>query len=48
MREFDALLRELIELERAAPELQTPDSPTQRVGAGLGRFAPYRARASDA
>ena len=29
---FDALLRELIELETAHPELVTPDSPTQRVG----------------
>ncbi len=40
--EFDALLRELVELERANPELQTPDSPTQRVGATASqRFAPY-------
>src|SRR5688500_583713 len=31
-REFDKLLAELIELERANPELITPDSPTQRVG----------------
>jgi len=31
-REFDRLLQELIELERANPELVTPDSPTQRVG----------------
>jgi DNA ligase (NAD+) len=31
--EFDALMRELIELERQHPELVTPDSPTQRVGA---------------
>ena len=30
--EFDALLRELRELEAAHPELQDPDSPTQRVG----------------
>ena len=30
--EFDALVRELIELETAYPELLTPDSPTQRVG----------------
>lgn len=30
--EFDALLRELAELEREHPELVTPDSPTQRVG----------------
>jgi DNA ligase (NAD+) len=40
--EYDALMRELIELERAHPELQTPDSPTQRVGtAPLERFAPF-------
>ena len=40
--EFDALLRELVEIEREHPELQTPDSPTQRVGApALQRFAPY-------
>ncbi len=31
--EYDALLRELMELERRHPELVTPDSPTQRVGA---------------
>jgi DNA ligase (NAD+) len=30
--EYDALYRELVELEEAHPELQTPDSPTQRVG----------------
>ena len=30
--EFDALLGELIVLERTHPELKTPDSPTQRVG----------------
>ena len=29
---YDALLRELRELEAAHPELVTPDSPTQRVG----------------
>jgi len=40
--EFDALLRELVELERKHPELQTPDSPTQRVGAVASqRFARY-------
>jgi DNA ligase (NAD+) len=32
-REYDALFRELQELERAHPELRTPDSPTMRVGA---------------
>jgi len=31
--EYDRLLRELDELEAAHPELLTPDSPTQRVGA---------------
>jgi DNA ligase (NAD+) len=40
--EFDALLRELIELENAHPELRTPDSPTQRVGAVASeRFAAF-------
>lgn len=40
--EFDALLRELAGLENAHPELRTPDSPTQRVGAAASeRFAPY-------
>ena len=31
--EFDRLWDELLELEREHPELQSPDSPTQRVGA---------------
>jgi DNA ligase (NAD+) len=31
--QYDAFLRELDELEAAHPELLTPDSPTQRVGA---------------
>lgn len=31
-REYDALFQELVELERAFPELRTIDSPTQRVG----------------
>ncbi len=30
--EYDALFRELVELETQFPELVTPDSPTQRVG----------------
>jgi len=30
--EFDALYRELVELETQHPDLVTPDSPTQRVG----------------
>lgn len=31
-QQFDALLRELQDIEEAHPELRTPDSPTQRVG----------------
>jgi DNA ligase (NAD+) len=31
-QEYDALLRELADLEEQHPELRTPDSPTQRVG----------------
>jgi DNA ligase (NAD+) len=31
--EYDRLFRELVELEQQFPELVTPDSPTQRVGA---------------
>src|SRR5207248_11608650 len=31
--EYDRLFRELEELEKAHPELATPDSPTRRVGA---------------
>ena len=31
--EYDRLFRELVELEAAHPELVTPDSPTQQVGA---------------
>src|SRR5687767_3714681 len=31
--EYDRKFRELLELERSHPELRTPDSPTQRVGA---------------
>lgn len=34
--EYDRLYRELKELERAHPELRTPDSPTLRVGAEVG------------
>ena len=38
--EYDRLMRELRELETAHPELVTPDSPTQRVGAEpLAAFA---------
>ena len=39
--EYDKLFRELLELERQYPELVTPDSPTQRVGAPPAEeFAP--------
>jgi DNA ligase (NAD+) len=31
--EYDRLFRDLVQLEEAHPELVTPDSPTQRVGA---------------
>src|SRR5690348_8807501 len=31
--EYDRMFRELQELEAQHPELRTPDSPTQRVGA---------------
>jgi DNA ligase (NAD+) len=31
--EYDALMRELQQLEAEHPDLVTPDSPTQRVGA---------------
>lgn len=34
-QEFDALLEELVALERAFPELITADSPTQRVGGAV-------------
>jgi len=38
--EYDELFRRLQELERLFPELQTPDSPTQKVGAPpLEKFA---------
>jgi DNA ligase (NAD+) len=38
---YDALMRELTELEAKHPELVTPESPTQRVGsAPSSRFAP--------
>lgn len=39
--EYDKLFRELLELEQKYPELVTPDSPTQRVGAPPAEeFAP--------
>jgi DNA ligase (NAD+) len=34
-QEYDKLMRELIDLEAANPELRTPDSPTQRLGEEL-------------
>ncbi|MFD1811250.1 NAD-dependent DNA ligase LigA [Rhodococcus gannanensis] len=33
--EFDALLRQLTDLEERRPDLRTPDSPTQLVGGGF-------------
>ncbi len=40
---YDALVRELQAIEQAHPELITPDSPTQRVGAPPSeQFAPVR------
>lgn len=43
--EYDQLMRELIRLEAEYPELQTPDSPTQRVGgAPLAVFKSVRHR----
>jgi DNA ligase (NAD+) len=39
--EYDGLMRELRELEERHPELRTPDSPTQKVGAMISTdFAP--------
>jgi DNA ligase (NAD+) len=40
--EYDALFRELVELERAHPELWSPDSPTQRVGSPPVKEFPSR------
>ncbi len=41
--QWDALYRELVDLERRYPDLRTPDSPTQRVGAAPSpSFAKYR------
>ncbi len=43
--EYDALVRELRQLEAEFPELITPDSPTQRVGGRpAGLFAPVQHR----
>ncbi|WP_429885413.1 NAD-dependent DNA ligase LigA [Geoalkalibacter halelectricus] len=39
--DYDGLLRELLEIERTFPELATPESPSQRVGAKpLEKFTP--------
>jgi len=41
-QEYDALLRELLDLEQAHPEVWSADSPTQRVGgAPAAGFPPY-------
>ncbi len=41
--EYDALFRELLDLEHTHPELSSPDSPSRRVGAApLDKFAPVR------
>ncbi|MBL8218670.1 MAG: NAD-dependent DNA ligase LigA, partial [Bryobacterales bacterium] len=45
--EYDAMMRELQDLETAHPELLTPDSPTQRVG-GKPREGFVKARHSSA
>lgn len=43
--EYDALFRELQDIETRFPDLVTPDSPTQRVGgAALDKFAPVMHR----
>ena len=44
--EYDALVRELAVIEETNPDLRTPDSPTQQVGAAPSTlFAPVRHRA---
>ncbi|MDU4313097.1 MAG: NAD-dependent DNA ligase LigA [Klebsiella michiganensis] len=46
--EYDRLMRELRELEAQHPELITPDSPTQRVGAApLAAFLAFNKRVQD-
>lgn len=39
--EYDQLFRRLVQLEETYPELLTPDSPTQRVGAATDDGAPW-------
>ncbi len=42
-QEYDRLYRELVDLEKAHPELITPDSPTQKVGgAPVTEFKPVQ------
>src|SRR5204862_2220681 len=42
-REYDALYRELLDLEKQFPDLVTPDSPSQRVGGQpLKEFKPVK------
>ena len=44
-QQYDALYRELVDLETAHPEFLTPDSPTQRVGGKpLEEFSQIRHR----
>ena len=43
--EYDALFRELQNIEREHPELRTPDSPTQRIGAAPVSGLPKHAHA---
>ncbi len=38
--EYDALFRELVEIEETYPDLRTPDSPTQRTGSDLSEDLP--------
>jgi DNA ligase (NAD+) len=41
-RDFDRLMAELVDLEKAHPELATPDSPARRVGSELsGEFPTF-------
>jgi len=43
--EYDALMRELMDLEEQLPELRTPDSPSQQVGGALSSsFEAYEHR----
>ena len=43
--EYDKLMQELLDIEKAHPELLTADSPSQRVGGeALSEFPPYTHR----